>query len=240
MRQYEIIEAMTGPVYIVDGKQVTALEYTDFQKEDEKAERLANATAEEAELVKPLVGDLQAEKSIKDILWYVGEDANREGLLETPKRVRKAWNEMLAGYDAPSDEAILKVFTDGAEDCDEMVLVRDIKLQTFCEHHMIPFFGVAHVAYIPNGKIVGLSKINRIVEKYMRRLQVQERLTSQIANALNDALHPIGVAVMIEATHLCVCYRGVKDVNSKTRTTSLKGAFRDNPETRAEFLDGCK
>jgi len=147
---------------------------------------------------------------------------------------------MLCGYNAPSDAEILKVFKDGAEDCDEMVLVKDIKLQTFCEHHVIPFFGVCHVAYIPNGTIVGLSKINRLVDKYMRRLQVQERLTSQIANAMMDELQPLGVAVMIEASHLCVCYRGIKDVNSKTRTTSLKGVFRTNVDTRQEFLDGCK
>jgi len=213
--------------------------------EDEARERAAKAffnkaKMEEAEVCLPEVNDDKAEEAIKDILWFIGEDADREGLLETPKRVRKAWQEMMSGYTAPSDAEIMKTFADGGEDTDEMVLVRDIKVQTFCEHHMIPFFGVAHVAYIPNGRIVGLSKINRIVEKYMRRLQVQERLTSQIANAINDALNPLGVAVMIEASHLCVCYRGVKDVNSKTRTTSLKGVFKMNAETRAEFLDGCK
>jgi GTP cyclohydrolase I len=194
----------------------------------------------ETEECQPEITRDTAEEAIKNILWYVGEDAEREGLLETPARVVKAWDELLSGYTAPSDEEIMKTFEDGGEDTDEMVLVRDIKLQSFCEHHMIPFFGVAHVAYIPNGRIVGLSKINRIVDKYMRRLQVQERLTSQIANAINDALHPLGVAVMIEASHLCVCYRGIKDVNSLTRTTSLKGVFKMNAETRSEFLDGCR
>lgn len=178
----------------------------------------------------------EAELAVKNILWYVGEDANREGLLETPKRVVKAWDEMLSGYKAPKDEDILKVFEDGADGYDEMIVVKEIKVQSFCEHHMIPFFGAAKVAYIPDGKIVGLSKINRIVEKYMRRLQVQERLTVQIADALQKALKPKGVAVMIEASHLCVCYRGVKDTNSLTKTTSLKGLFKEDLMARNEFL----
>lgn len=177
-----------------------------------------------------------AENAVRDILWYIGEDVNRQGLLETPKRVVKAWDEMLAGYKAPDDKDILKVFDDGADGYDEMIVVSGIKVQSFCEHHIIPFFGTAKVAYIPNGKIVGLSKINRIVEKYMRRLQVQERLTVQVANALNEALSPLGVAVMIEATHLCVCYRGVKDVNSITRTTALRGLFKEDSKARLEFL----
>ncbi len=179
----------------------------------------------------------KAEQAVKDILWYVGEDADREGLLETPKRVIKAWDEMLSGYYAPEDKDIMKVFEDGADGYDEMVLVKDIKVQSFCEHHMIPFFGTATVAYIPNGKIVGLSKINRIVDKYMRRLQVQERLTVQIANAMQEALDPIGVAVKVECSHLCVCYRGIKDVNAKTVTTSLKGLFKDDIKARNEFLN---
>ncbi len=213
---------------------------TNEKMNEAKEKLLAKATMPEAEICLTEVSEKKAEEAIKDVLWFIGEDAEREGLLETPKRVRKAWQEMMSGYNAPSDEEIMKTFEDGGEDTDEMVLVKNIKVQTFCEHHMIPFFGVAHVAYIPNGRIVGLSKINRVVDKYMRRLQVQERLTSQIANAINEALHPLGVAVMIEATHLCVCYRGIKDVNSITRTTSLKGAFKLNPDTRAEFLDGCR
>jgi len=178
----------------------------------------------------------EAQRAIENILWYVGEDADREGLLETPKRVVKAWDEMLAGYKAPEDKDILKVFEDGADGYDEMIVVSDIKVQSFCEHHMIPFFGTAKVAYIPNGKIVGLSKINRIVDKYMRRLQVQERLTVQIANALEEALQPLGVAVMIEASHLCVCYRGIKDTNSLTKTTALRGLFKDDIKARNEFI----
>jgi len=177
-----------------------------------------------------------AMSAVKDILWFVGENPEREGLLETPKRVAKAWKEMLNGYDAPDDDEILKVFEDGAVGYDEMIVVSGIKVQSFCEHHMIPFFGTAKVAYIPNGKIVGLSKINRIVDKYMRRLQVQERLTVQIADALQEALSPLGVAVMIEANHLCVCYRGIKDINSITKTTALRGLFKIDSATRTEFL----
>ena len=180
----------------------------------------------------------EAEQAVTDILWYVGEDADREGLLETPKRVIKAWDEMLAGYHAPSDEEIMKVFEDGGEGYDEMIIVKDIKVQSFCEHHMIPFFGTAKVAYIPNGKIVGLSKINRIVNKYMRRLQVQERLTVQIADAMQKALSPIGVAVQIECKHLCVCYRGIKDENSTTVTTALRGLLKEDVKARNEFLAG--
>lgn len=176
------------------------------------------------------------EGAVKEILWSVGEEANREGLVETPKRVMKAWDEMLSGYKAPADSEILKVFEDGADGYDEMILVEGIKVQSFCEHHMIPFFGTATVAYIPNGRIVGLSKINRIVDKYMRRLQVQERLTVQIADALQEALKPLGVAVKIECTHLCVAYRGIKDTNSLTQTTALRGLFKDDVKARNEFV----
>lgn len=178
----------------------------------------------------------EAQNAVRTTLQFVGEDPNREGLLETPRRVTKAWCEMLSGYDASSDAEILKVFEDGADGYDEMVVVKDIKVQSFCEHHMIPFFGTATVAYIPDGKIVGLSKINRIVEKYMRRLQVQERLTVQIANALDEALSPLGVAVMIECTHLCVAYRGIKDTNSVTKTTALRGLFKEDIKARNEFI----
>ncbi len=178
----------------------------------------------------------EAQNSVVTMLQYIGEDANREGLVETPKRVTKAWHSMLSGYYAPDDRDILKVFEDGADGYDEMIIVKDIKVQSFCEHHMIPFFGTATVAYIPNGKIVGLSKINRIVDKYMRRLQVQERLTVQIAKALEQALSPLGVAVKIECTHLCVVYRGIKDENSKTVTTKLTGLFKEDIKARNEFL----
>lgn len=216
-------------------------QFMNKENEEEVAQAmLTKAVAEEVEIIHRRPTEEEVEVDIKNLLWYVGENADREGLLETPKRVRKAWDEMLAGYKAPSDETIMKTFEDGGEVYDQMVLVKDIKLQSFCEHHMIPFFGVCHIAYIPNKRIVGLSKLNRIVDKYMRRLQVQERLTGQIADAIEEALSPLGVAVMIEATHLCVCYRGIKDVTSKTRTTALHGAFRTNTDTREEFLDGCR
>ena len=177
----------------------------------------------------------EAEKAVQTILWYIGEDADREGLLETPKRVVKAWDEMCSGYTKDAKE-ILKVFEDGADGYDEMIVVKDIKVQSFCEHHMIPFFGTAKIAYIPNGKILGLSKLNRLVDMYMRRLQVQERLTVQIADALQEALQPLGVAVMIEAKHLCVCYRGIKDENSLTKTTAVRGLFKNDVKARTEFL----
>ncbi len=180
--------------------------------------------------------EIEARNAVVTTLQFVGEDPNREGLLETPRRVVKAWEEMLSGYNAKSDAEILKVFEDGGEGYDEMVVVEGIKVQSFCEHHMVPFFGTATVAYIPNGKIVGLSKINRIVDKYMRRLQVQERLTVQIADALDKALSPLGVAVRIDCTHLCVAYRGIKDVNSRTKTTALRGLFKDDIKARNEFL----
>ena len=178
----------------------------------------------------------EAEQAVRTILSYIGENPDREGLIETPKRVVKAWDEMTEGYHQDVSQ-ILKVFEDGGEDYDEMILVKDIQVQSFCEHHMIPFFGVAHVAYIPNGKIVGLSKLARIVKMYSRRLQVQERLTSQIANAIDEALNPLGVAVMIKAQHLCMCYRGVKDPNSVTVTTKLKGIFKLDEKARNEFLN---
>lgn len=179
------------------------------------------------------------EEIIVDLLRFIGENPYREGLRETPKRVLKAWTEMTSGYNVNIPE-LMKVFEDGAEQYDGMVLVKDIKIESFCEHHMIPFFGVAHIAYIPDGKIVGLSKLARVADAFARRLQVQERLTTQIANALWENLKPKGVAVVIEARHLCMCYRGVKDPNSTTTTSSLKGAFLDEPATRAEFFNLIK
>ena len=173
MRDFEKISTMSGEMYYIDGTQVSEAM---FEEEQMKDDLLEKATAEEAEVLGTVVSDDLIEEGVRNMLWFVGENPDREGILETPKRVRKAWTEMLCGYGAPSDAEILKVFKDGAEDCDEMVLVRDIKLQTFCEHHIIPFFGVCHVAYIPNGTIVGLSKINRLVDKYMRRLKYKKDL----------------------------------------------------------------
>lgn len=171
------------------------------------------------------------------MLLAIGEDPNREGLKETPDRVVKAWDEWFAGY-KQEPATLLKSFEDGAELVagDEMVLVRDIELYSFCEHHLAPFFGVAHVAYIPSGRVVGLSKLARVVDAFAKRLQVQERLTNQIANTINDVLQPQGVGVVLQCTHFCMCSRGVGKQRSTTITSALRGAMRDLPDTRAEFM----
>jgi GTP cyclohydrolase I len=167
-------------------------------------------------------------------LELIGEDPTREGLLSTPSRVAKAMKFLTEGYASSAEEVVGKgIFK---EEHDNMIMVRDIELYSLCEHHMLPFFGKAHVAYIPNGKIVGLSKIPRIVDVYARRLQVQERLTEQIAEGLCSVLNPSGVGVVIEAYHLCMMMRGVQKQNSKTITSALRGAFREDPKTRDEFL----
>ncbi len=167
-------------------------------------------------------------------LELLGEDPEREGLLKTPQRVANSMTFLTEGYSSSAEEVVGKgVFK---EEHDNMIMVRDIELYSLCEHHMLPFFGKAHVAYIPNGKIVGLSKIPRIVDVYARRLQVQERLTEQIADGLCRVVHPSGVGVVIEAYHLCMMMRGVQKQNSKTITSALRGAFREDPKTRDEFL----
>ena len=170
----------------------------------------------------------------KLLLKEIGEDPNREGLIKTPSRVSKAWSFFSRGYNQNVDEIINDaIFNENAKD---MVVVRDVEFFSLCEHHLIPFFGKAHVAYIPNGKVVGLSKIPRIIDMYSRRLQVQERLTRQIAETLQDVLQPIGVAVIMEGQHMCMQMRGVEKQNSLTTTSSMLGKFRQSDRTRAEFL----
>ena len=174
------------------------------------------------------------EDLVRRELELIGEDPGREGLARTPVRVAKSLRFLTQGYDSSAEEVVGKgVFK---EDHDNMIMVRDIELYSLCEHHMLPFFGKAHVAYIPNGKIVGLSKIPRIVDVFARRLQVQERLTEEIAEGLCRVLQPSGVGVVIEAYHLCMMMRGVQKQNSKTITSALRGAFREDPKTRDEFL----
>ncbi|MFB1019463.1 MAG: GTP cyclohydrolase I FolE [Flavobacteriales bacterium] len=169
------------------------------------------------------------------ILDGIGEDVQREGLLKTPERVSKALDFMTSGMGAnPSDILTSALFS---EDNDEMVIVRDIEVFSLCEHHMLPFFGKAHVAYIPDGKIVGLSKIPRVVDAFARRLQVQERLTEQIRDCIQDTLHPKGVAVVIEAQHLCMQMRGVEKQGCVTTTSAFTGAFLDDSKTRLELLN---
>ncbi|MDQ3673847.1 MAG: GTP cyclohydrolase I FolE [Gemmatimonadota bacterium] len=174
------------------------------------------------------------EDLVRRELELLGEDPNREGLLATPARVAKALKWMTQGYSSTAEDVVGSGIFEEAHD--NMIMVRDIELYSMCEHHMLPFFGKAHIAYIPNGRIVGLSKIPRIVDVYARRLQVQERLTEQIAQGLSSVLEPLGVGVVIEAYHLCMMMRGVQKQNSKTITSALKGAFRDDPKTRDEFL----
>ena len=171
---------------------------------------------------------------VEQLLMDIGEDPKREGLLRTPARVAKAYEFLTKGY----REDIKKVLNDAIfnEKYSEMVIVKDIDFFSMCEHHMLPFFGKAHVAYIPNGKILGLSKIPRIVEVFSRRLQVQERLTQQIAETLYETLNPEGVAVVIEARHMCMMMRGVEKQNSLASTSAMLGVFRDDVKTRGEFL----
>lgn len=171
---------------------------------------------------------------MKEILVRLGEDPNREGLLNTPSRVHKAFQFLTKGYNEDPD-ALLKnaLFT---VTYDEMVIVKDVEMFSLCEHHMLPFFGKVHVAYIPNGKVIGLSKIPRLIETFSRRLQIQERLTTQIAETIQKVIQPQGVGVVIEARHLCMMMRGVEKQHSAAVTSSMLGCFRDEQETRQEFL----
>ena len=178
--------------------------------------------------------EAEFEALVRRELELIGEDSKREGLLKTPQRVANSMTFLTQGYNSSAEEVVGKgIFK---EEHDNMIMVRDIELYSLCEHHMLPFFGKAHVAYIPNGKIVGLSKNPRIVDVYARRLQVQERLTEQIADGLCRVVNPSGVGVVIEAFHLCMMMRGVQKQNSKTITSALRGAFREDPKTRDEFL----
>src|SRR5438132_2581415 len=172
---------------------------------------------------------------IKDLLIQVGEDPSREGLLKTPQRVAKSLRDLTAGYHVDVDRLINQALFDVPYS--EMVLVKDIDFYSLCEHHLLPFFGKCHVGYIPDGKVIGLSKIPRLVDMYARRLQVQERLTTQIAETIEQKIHPRGVAVVIEAQHLCMIMRGVEKQNSVAVTSSMLGVFKDNQNTRSEFLN---
>jgi GTP cyclohydrolase I len=172
---------------------------------------------------------------IRQMLKELGEDPEREGLEQTPRRVERAFRFLTGGYQADVDKVLNKaLFT---VDYSEMVIVKDIDFYSLCEHHLLPFFGRCHVAYIPNGKVIGLSKVPRLVDVFARRLQVQERLTSQIAETIEQAINPLGVAVVIEATHLCMAMRGVEKQNSVAVTSAMLGAFRNSARTRTEFLE---
>lgn len=174
-------------------------------------------------------------KSVKEILKAIGEDPTREGLLRTPERVAHAYQEILGGYETDPVKLINgALFT---VDYDEMVIVKDIEYYSLCEHHMLPFFGKAHIAYVPRGKVIGLSKIPRIVDMFAHRLQVQERMTQQIAEFIQNAVNPWGVGVVIEGQHLCMMMRGIKKEQAKMTTSAMLGGFRKRLETRMEFLN---
>ena len=178
--------------------------------------------------------DVELEELVRRLLALLGEDPEREGLLKTPERVAKSLAWLTRGYDQDVAEVVGDAVFE--ETHESMVLVRDIELYSMCEHHMLPFFGKAHIAYIPDGRIIGLSKLPRIVDAFARRLQVQERLTEQVAQAIEDVLQPRGVGVVIEAQHLCMMMRGVEKQGSSTITSAVRGQFRDCPMTRDEFL----
>ena len=171
----------------------------------------------------------------RDILIKIGEDPDREGLLDTPERCERAWEFITRGYRQNTEDVINGAFFEA--DCDEMVIVRDIEFYSMCEHHLLPFFGRAHIGYIPKGKVFGVSKLARLVDMFARRLQLQERLTRQVAEVISDAILPEGVGVVMEAQHMCMTMRGVQKQNSVMTTSAMLGSFRDEPETRLEFLN---
>lgn len=175
--------------------------------------------------------------SLCDIIEYIGDDPNREGLIETPDRVIKSWQTFFGGYNKNPAE-VMKVFED--DTADELILVKDLAFTSFCEHHILPFIGVAHIAYLPNKRVLGVSKLARVLEIYARRLQIQERLTQQVTKALDDHLDPLGAACVVEARHLCMSCRGVNQPGATMVTSSLTGEFMDNFQTRAEFFNLIK
>jgi GTP cyclohydrolase I len=177
----------------------------------------------------------QAEKAVKTLIEWAGDDPTREGLVETPKRVVKAYEQFFEGYDLDPEEILRKTFEE-VEGYDEMVIVKDIRLESHCEHHIVPILGKAHIGYIPNNRVVGISKLARIVDVFGKRLQTQETMTSQIANVIQKVLDPKGVAVVIDASHQCMTTRGVHKPESSTVTSAMKGIFKENAVTRNEFL----
>ena len=183
-------------------------------------------------------GEDRFEESVRTILTEIGEDPERAGLRATPARVRRAWAHLTAGYGRDPGQLFQDALFE--EETNEMVIVREIELYSVCEHHLLPFFGKCHIAYLPAGRVVGLSKLARLVDLYARRLQVQERLTGQIARALEEGIHPLGVGVIIEARHLCMMMRGVEKQNSLAITSCMLGEFRENLKTRNEFIQLVK
>ena len=178
----------------------------------------------------------EAEAAVRTMLAWTGDNPDREGLVETPKRVVRAYEQFFAGYEMDPKDVLSKVFEE-VEGYDEMVIVKDIRVESHCEHHIVPILGKAHVGYLPNKRIVGISKLARVVDIFGKRLQTQEVMTAQIANVINEVLEPKGVAVVMNAKHQCMTTRGVHKPESSTITSTMLGAFRDNPDTRAEFMN---
>lgn len=177
----------------------------------------------------------EAEAAVRTLIRWAGDDPTREGLLETPKRVAKAYEELFSGYSKDAAEALSKMFED-VEGYDDLVLVKDIPFHSHCEHHMVPFVGKAHIAYYPEGGVVGLSKLARVVDIFARRLQTQETMTAEIVQAIDNALHPRGIAVMIEAEHMCMSMRGIMKQGASTTTCQFTGVFRDDPAEQVRFF----
>jgi GTP cyclohydrolase I len=178
----------------------------------------------------------EAEEAVKTLISWAGDNPEREGLIETPKRVVKSYEEFYAGYDQDPESILSKVFEE-VEGYDEMIIVKDIRLESHCEHHMVPILGKAHVAYIPDQRVVGISKLARVVDLYAKRLQTQETMTAQIADTINRVLKPKGVAIVIDAAHQCMSSRGVHKTETSTVTSRMLGAFRENPKSRMEFMN---
>ena len=195
----------------------------------------AATPADDQATTQPRPTQAEAEAAIRTLLLWAGDDPTREGLLDTPKRVATAYREWFCGYEEDPVELLARSFEE-VEGYDEMVVLRDIRLESMCEHHMCPIIGKAHIAYLPSGRVVGISKLARVVEAYGKRLQIQEKMTAQIANTLLDVLQPKGVAVVIEAVHQCMTTRGVHKTGVSMVTSRMLGSFRDDPSTRKEFL----
>ena len=178
----------------------------------------------------------EAEGAVRTLISWTGDNPDREGLIETPKRVVKAYEEFFEGYDIDPEEVLKKTFEE-VQGYDDAVIVRNIRVESHCEHHIVPILGVAHVGYIPNNRVVGISKLARVVEIFGKRLQTQETMTAQIADTIQKVLEPKGVAVVVDASHQCMTTRGIHKTESSTITSRMLGAFRDNPETRSEFMN---
>ena len=178
----------------------------------------------------------EAEEAVRTLICWTGDDPDREGLIETPKRVVKAYEEFFEGYDMDPEEVLQKTFEE-VQGYDDAVIVRNIRVESHCEHHIVPIIGVAHIGYIPNNRVVGISKLARVIEIFGKRLQTQETMTAQIADTIQKVLEPKGVAVVVDASHQCMTTRGIHKTESSTITSRMLGAFRDNPETRSEFMN---